>query len=260
MESERAVVGAAANPGGPGAAVWRALHEELDRARARLGGLAPRVLDVGGGTGVWAVPLAVAGCAVTVVDTSPNALAALAGRAREAGVADRISARQGDALALTDVVAPAEADLVLGHGLLEMVDDLTLATRQLAEAAAPGGAVSALVAGRHAAVLTEAQAGRLAEARSVLVDAAGRWGTADPVQRRLDAVGLRRLLEGAAGLSVELLQGDGVFDGWVPAAVLDASPDAAEHLNELELLAAGQAALLVIAARLHAMARRPAPD
>ncbi|NUT51716.1 MAG: SAM-dependent methyltransferase, partial [Saccharothrix sp.] len=48
-------------------AVHRVLDAELTAARDRRGGEPPRVLDVGGGSGVWAVPLAVAGCAVTVV-------------------------------------------------------------------------------------------------------------------------------------------------------------------------------------------------
>ena len=57
-------------------------------------------LDVGGGTGGFAVPLAELGHRVTVVDPSPDALAALQRRAAEAGVADRVRAVQGDAAGL----------------------------------------------------------------------------------------------------------------------------------------------------------------
>jgi len=46
----------------------------------------PAVLDVGGGSGTRAVPLAARGCTVTVVDTSIDALAMLRRRAAEAGV------------------------------------------------------------------------------------------------------------------------------------------------------------------------------
>ena len=53
------------------------------------------VVDVGGGTGGFAVPLAQAGHRVTVVDASPDALAALTRRAAEAGVADRVARRAG---------------------------------------------------------------------------------------------------------------------------------------------------------------------
>lgn len=237
--------------------VRRALRAEVLRARERRAGEQVRVVDVGGGSGVWAVPMAVAGCMVTVVDTSPDALAALRGRAVRAGVADRVLAVQGDAQTLADVVPAAGADLVLGHGLLEVVDDIGGVVVQLARAVEPGGAVSVLVAGRHAAALAHAHAGRLAQARTVLTDPAGRWGSGDPLQRRLDEAGLRGLLESAAGLSVELVQGDGIFHGLLPASVSEAAPS---ELESLEALVAENPEFLVLAARLHVLARRPDRD
>jgi SAM-dependent methyltransferase len=235
-------------------AVHRALEIEVAAARRRLGG-APRVLDVGGGSGVWAVPLARAGCTVTVVDTSPNALATLRRRAGEAGVTDRITPVQGDADRLGDAVPAASADLVLGHGVLEVVDDPRAAAAALAAAAAPGGAVSVLVANRHAAVLGRALAGRLVEARALLDDPDGRLGSTDPLLRRFATIGLVALLEDC-GLAVEHLQGDGVLSDLIPGGVLEAHPGAAEQLSELELAVAGHAPLRDIASRLHALARR----
>jgi SAM-dependent methyltransferase len=247
----------AAEGGLPGAdgAVRRVLRAELARARERRAGQPVRVLDVGGGTGVWAVPMAAAGCAVTVVDISPDALATLRGRALRAGMDDRITSVQGDVQTLSEVVSPGGADLVLGHNLLEVVDDVAAAVAQLAGAAAPGGAVSVLTAGRHAAALAQAHAGRLDEARAVLTDPAGRWGEADPLQRRLDATGLRGLLESAAGLAIEVVQGDGVFHGWLPASIEEDDP---ARLEDLEALVADHPELLVLAARLHVLARRTA--
>ncbi|GAA1271808.1 methyltransferase domain-containing protein [Saccharothrix xinjiangensis] len=230
------------------------LDTELAAARDRRGGEPPRVLDVGGGSGVWAVPLAVAGCSVTVVDPSPDALATLHRRAVEAGVLDRVTAVQGD----TDVLdQDASADLVLGHGLLEVVDDAAAALGALAAAAAPGGAVSVLVANRFAAVLHRAIAGRLVEARQLLDDEAGQLpGTRDPLLRRFDAAGLEALVS-AAGLEVELVQGHGVVSDLVPGSVLDANPGAADALAELELAAATRSPLRDVAARLHVLGRKP---
>lgn len=251
--------------------VRRALRAEIARARERRAGFPVRMLDVGGGSGVWAVPLAVAGCQVTVVDASPNALAALRGRAREAGVAGRVTALQGDAHALRDVVPPAAADLVLGHGLLEVVEDVATVVGQLGESVAPGGAVSVLAAGRYGAALAFAHAGRLSQAKAVLTDPAGHSGGTDPLQRRLDPTGLRELLE-SAGLSVELVQGDGVFEGWFPGGALGqhraagrigeldaAAPSGGSMPEFVELanLVAAIPELLVLAVRLHALARRP---
>ncbi len=241
------------------------MFDEIDRAQRDHPGRPPQVVDVGGGSGAWSVPLAAAGCEVTVVDASPNALATLQRRAGEAGVSERISAVQGDVDALTEFVAPASADLVLGHGLLEVVDDAASAARALAGAARPGGAVSILVAGRHAAVLARALAGRLGQASAVLSDPSGRWGALDPLHRRLDVPGLRSLLEDTGLLRVERLHGDGVFEAFLPGSGLPGAVGASgsgalDELAALEVAAAADPALLAVAARLHAIARRVPPE
>ena len=72
--------------------VWTAVQALLGDTDA-----APaRIVDVGGGTGGFAVPLAQLGHRVEVIDPSPDALAALDRRAREADVADRVTGQQGD--------------------------------------------------------------------------------------------------------------------------------------------------------------------
>ena len=58
-----------------------------------------------------------------------------------------------------------------------------------------------------------------------------------------------------AGLQVEILQGDGVLEGWVPGAVRDGGPTAARAVAELEDLAGDATPLREVAARLHALAR-----
>ena len=138
------------------------------------------VLDVGGGSGAWAVPLARLGCAVTVVDHSPNALAALQRRAREAGVDELVSAVQGDVDALAEVVPVGGADLVLGHGLLEVVDDAAAAVAALA--AATASRRCGVAAGRRAGWPPCSRArspAASAEARALLTDPEGRLGPRD---------------------------------------------------------------------------------
>lgn len=226
--------------------VRRVLDAELTAARERRGGRPPRLLDVGGGSGVLAVPLAAAGAEVTVVEPSPNALATLHRRAEDAGV--RVTAVQGDSDALDQLVEPG-FDLVLAHGLLEVVDDPKLTMTALAAAVAPGGAVSVVVANRFAAVIQRAVSGKLAEARKLLA------GPVEGESRRFDTVGLRALLDDA-GLTVHLMQGLGVLADLVPGSVLENSPGAVDALAELEVAAATMAPLRDIATRLHAVARR----
>jgi len=233
-----------------------ALDAEVTAAAGRRGE-PPAVLDVGGGSGMWAVPLAAAGCAVTVVDPSPDALAVLRRRARDAGCAERIAAIQGDTEVLGDLVPAAGADIVLAHGVLEVVDDATVAMAALAAATAPGGALSVLVANRFAAVLARAAAGRVDEARRLLADPDGRLPF-EAVLRRLDAERLGSMLA-AAGLAVELLQGDGVVTDLMPRSVVDATPAGTAALEELERVAAVTPPLRDVATRLHALARRSRP-
>ncbi|GAB3450122.1 methyltransferase domain-containing protein [Actinophytocola sediminis] len=211
------------------------------------------MLDVGGGSGVLAVPLAVAGCAVTVVEPNPNALATLSRRIDDAGVGDRVTAVQADSDALGQVVAAGAADLVLAHGLLEVVDDPKVTVAAMVGAVAPGGVVSVLVANRTAAVVHRAVAGRLAEAGRLLDDPDGRLPE-EALLRRFDTAGLSGLLADA-GLMVESLQGLGVLSDLVPGSALEQDPGAVEALAELESRLAGVSPLRDIATRLHAVGR-----
>ncbi|HEV2784228.1 MAG TPA: methyltransferase domain-containing protein [Actinophytocola sp.] len=232
-------------------AVRRTLDAELTAVRQRRAGEPPRVLDVGGGSGTLAVPLAAAGCLVTVVEPNPNALATLHRRAEEVGVSGRIAAVQGDSDVLGDLVPEAGADVVLAHGVLEVVDDPKTTVGAMVEALAPGGAMSVVVANRYAAVLHRVIHGRLTDARDLLADPAGQL-SGESILRRFDTDGLRRLLVDA-GLVVELIQGSGVFEDLAP---VDLNPGAAGLLADLELKVATVPALRDVASRVHALARR----
>jgi S-adenosylmethionine-dependent methyltransferase len=229
------------------AVVWAALRPEIDRGESLV------VLDVGGGTGGFAVPLAEAGHRVTVVDASPDALAALTRRADEAGVAERISAVQGDGDRLAELVAPGSVDLILCHSLLEVVDDPRTVVDALAAALRPGGAASVLVANRAAAVLSRAMNGHFDAAAAVLSDPDGRAGPGDKLRRRFDAETVTALLS-AAGLVIEDIHGVRVLADLLPGAVADADPEA---LLAFEMAAADRPPYRDIATQLHLYARRP---
>jgi S-adenosylmethionine-dependent methyltransferase len=237
-----------------GGVVWSVLGAELDRrAAADADGL--DVLDLGGGSGVSAVPLAELGHRVTVLDVSADALATLHRRAEEAGVAERVTPLQGEVERLPAAVSPGSYDLVLCHGLLEVVDSPAETLAAVAGALRLGGCASVLAAGRAAAVLARALGGRLADAIRLAADPDGRSGPADPMLRRFDAPALGQLVAGA-GLRVEAVHGVGVVADLVPGAVLEGQPGAAESLRELEAAVAGRSPYRDVAAQLHVLARR----
>jgi S-adenosylmethionine-dependent methyltransferase len=233
------------------AVVWEVLRRELDRAAAGRDRLT--VVDVGGGTGGFAVPIAVAGHEVTVVDASPDALAALTRRAADAGVDDRVRAVQGDADALADLVASESTDLVLCHSVLEVVDSPLDVARAIAGVLRPGGAASVLVASRAAAVLARAVAGHLDVAMELLRDPEGRAGGRDTLRRRFDIDSASGLLT-KVGLVVEAVHGVRVVADLVPGLVLEREQEA---LAAFELAAAALSPFREVANQLHLLARRP---
>jgi 2-polyprenyl-3-methyl-5-hydroxy-6-metoxy-1,4-benzoquinol methylase len=224
------------------AVVWEALGPVLGEP-----GL--DVLDIGGGTGGFAVRVAGLGHRVTVVDPSPDALAALARRAREAGV--DVTGLQGD---LSDIASLVDdADVVLCHGVLEVVDDPAAAVAAIHSVLRPGGTLSLLVGQRHAAVIARAMAGHFPQALALLTDtadtSAGRTG------HRFTADEAVALLTGA-GFEVASTHGVRVFADLVPGSLLDLEPGATASLVDLERAVSERAEYLPLATQLHLLASR----
>ncbi|MFG3283882.1 class I SAM-dependent methyltransferase [Streptomyces sp. NPDC048111] len=237
------------------AVVWEVLKEALDRRVKATGREALDVLDTGGGSGNFAVPLAALGHRVTVVDPSPNALFALERRAAEAGVAERVQGVQGDVLGLFDVVERGGYDAVLCHGVLEYVEDPAEGVRNAVDALRPEGALSLLAAGLGGAVLSRALAGHFTEAQHALSDPAGRWGAGDPVPHRFTADRLVELV-GAAGARAGAVHGVRVFADLVPGVLVDTEPGALDALLKLEAAAAELPAFHSVATQLHVLGEK----
>jgi S-adenosylmethionine-dependent methyltransferase len=232
---------------------WDGVRRLLED-RGTAGERPARIVDVGGGTGGFAVPLAELGHTVQVIDPSPDALASLDRRARERGVADRVTGQQGDLSDLSQLVR--EADLVLCHGVLEMVDDAAGSLASIAEVLRPGGHLSLLVAQRHAAVVARAMAGHFQAARELLDEpAGGAAGHAGRGGHRFTHDEVVDLLT-TAGLHTESVHAVRVFADLVPGSLLDLEPGATAALLDLEQAVATRPEYLPLAAQLHVVARR----
>ncbi len=239
------------------AVVWDAVNAVL------AGRGEQQVLDIGGGTGGFAVRVAAQGNRVTVVDPSPDALAALARRADEEGVADRVVGLQGDLGDLRELAPSGGVDLVLCHGVLGLVEDPAAALDSIAGVLRPGGALSLLVGQRHAAVLARAMAGHFHQARELLAG--------EPTDSRLEPRPEQRhdhrhehrftveevtgLLE-RAGFDIRSRHGIRVFADLVPSSLLDLEPGASAALLELERAASERPEYLTLASQLHVVATR----
>jgi SAM-dependent methyltransferase len=253
--------------------VWDVLADVIAARVAQTGRAALDIVDVGAGTGGLAVSIAARGHRVTVVDPSPDALAAARWRADEARVT--LTEVQGEAADLPALVGvpgadsadPASAgangagaDLVICHNVLEYVDSPPAALAAVARVLRPGGTVSVLAANTVAAVLQRALAGKYAEARAMLPGAGpGPEGPVTPgrgtaqLARRFTLPELAALIEGA-GLQVGDAHGIRVFSGLLPGAPADLA--AVEALRELEEAAASCPPLRDIATRLHVLGHR----
>ena len=222
--------------------VISALAAEAGRARLDI-------LDAGGGTGGFAVPLAGLGHNVTVIDPSPDSLAAAERRAAEMNVP--LSVVQGDVADLATVAGEASADLVLCHSVLEYVDSPADAMASIAQVLRPAGAVSVLAASSVAAVIHRALAGRFDDARRLLAEIGS--GSGQP--RRFTLAAVVGLIEGA-GLRAGRAHGVRIFADLVPGAFADADPGAADALLALEQAASAHPAFHDIATQFHIVGYR----
>jgi S-adenosylmethionine-dependent methyltransferase len=240
------------------------LQTVVSALSGQTGRAALDIVDAGGGTGGFAVPLAGLGHRVTVVDPSPDSLAAAQRRAAEQNVPLR--AVQGDAADLAALAGDQSADLVLCHSVLEYVDSPSAAMAAIAAVLRPGGAVSVLTASAVAAVIHRALAGRFDEARRLLTGIgamaggngsgpADGHGPGGPGPRRFTLAGVTGLIE-QAGLRPGPALGVRVFADLVPRVIADAEPGAAQSLQGLELAVSAHPAFHDFAAQFHVLGYR----
>jgi SAM-dependent methyltransferase len=211
----------------------------IDRQlRAHLGPAPAELVDVGGGAGHQALPLARSGYRVTVVEPSAGML----DRAREllagesADVRARVTLVQAGGEDAVAAVDRRRFAAVLCHGVIQYVDDPAPLVASLAELADDGAPVSVVAKNQVGNVMAPALAGRWADALAAF--RADRHTCGLGVEARGDTVdGLTAALADQ-GVDPVRWYGVGFFtDWWDPTRPADTATD---ELLQLELEAAAR--------------------
>jgi 2-polyprenyl-3-methyl-5-hydroxy-6-metoxy-1,4-benzoquinol methylase len=147
----------------------------LERVRERLPPPPARILDAGGGTGAFAVPLARDGYDVTVLDASQEWLARARDNAEGAGV--HIATVLGDVERSASILESV-FDAALCHAVLMYTDDPRAGLGQLRSLVRDGGGLSLLEKNAEAIALRPGLQGDYLGARRLLHErvSAGRLG------------------------------------------------------------------------------------
>jgi len=192
----------------------------LERLAATLQPPPAMVLDVGGGSGVIAVPLAAQGYHVTLLDPSPAMLGLARGHAREAGVdlrfieggVEHIQAR-----------ASGPFDAICCHAVLMYLDDPAASLAAMRRVATPTATLSLLEKNRLALAMRPGLRGDYAEALRVLDDpvASGNLG----IPNRSRSIDEWSDLLGATGWRLDSWVGIRLFSDLAPEALSDAEFD-----------------------------------
>ncbi|NNJ12855.1 methyltransferase domain-containing protein [Chloroflexales bacterium ZM16-3] len=214
-----------------------------------------QVLDIGGGNGADALPLAAQGHHVTVADYSAAMLAEARHAADDAGLADQVATIHAALADLPAQLGPARFDLILCHNVVQYLDDAAGALRILRGLLRASGVLSLITANPVSEVLRAAliQADPAA-ALAALTAPVARTVVFDVDVHRYDLAELRGWLE-AAGLTVVAHYGIRCVNDYLADNARKADPAFAAPLEALELALSGRDPYRQIARFTHLVAR-----
>jgi 2-polyprenyl-3-methyl-5-hydroxy-6-metoxy-1,4-benzoquinol methylase len=217
-----------------------------------------RALDIGCGTGAIGVRLARLGVHVTLLDSSPTMLDLANRAAREAGVAEKVVLKHGDAAQVANLLGVGSFDLILCHNLLEFVEDPDAVLRAAEQVMGDSSAIlSVLVRNRAGEVFKAAiQTGDLAGAEHTLTAEWGRESLFGSSVRLFTPDSLQAMLK-AASLAVAVGRGVRVISDYLPPTV---SRNAEyEKILDLERKLGRRAEFAAVARYTHYLTCRAAP-
>lgn len=213
-----------------------------------------KIVDVGGGAGKIAIPLAREGYEVTILDPSEEAL----GRARAAVEREDAATQQSVRLVsglgekAPGLLGEAAFDAATCHGVLPFVEEPEPLVRALVRLVRPGGSVSVLAKNADALAMRPALQGNYRKALGSL-NAGRDEGPLEALTRADTVSGLQSILE-AAGAESVFWRGVRIFTDHLGDA--PASPETLEDAVQLEREAGRKDPYRAVARWIHLLARR----
>ncbi len=228
---------------------YTVVEEILRRQCAELGeGL--RILDVGGGDGMDALPLALSGHEVTILDPSESWLGEAKRRAAEAGVS--VTTLVGG----VEDLPGSEWDLVLCHFVLHYRPAGAGDVRRLADVIRPGGRLSVMVPNPASMVLRQLVTGGPEAALTELRADTKRAVTFDHDVRKVPMADLEAELA-AAGLRLTGRFGTRIANDLLTDDAAKHDPAYLDRLLELEVALCDQESFVRTAGMYQLVAERP---
>jgi len=219
------------------AAPWGRLRYGIARANleSHLPSPPAYILDLGGGNGFDAVPLAKDGFAVSVIDFSQEMIAQGKRLAEAEGVADKMAFAVGDAMQLADQFSQPTFDAVLCHNVLQYVVEPTAVLTSIHNLLKPNGVLSLIITNPHTETFGFAL--REYDMQAALENIDKRTKYVAPfdttIQRYTDSELITML--NSTGFSVEAQYGIRCVCDFVADNERKFDPDFYEQLEELEM-------------------------
>jgi len=213
------------------------------------------VLDAGGGTGKWAIPIAERGLKVVLLDISAGMLEVARRKIQERGLEGRVSLVQGDIHGMD--FPDGHFDFVLAEGVLEYCADIREAFRELVRVLKPGCFLVASVDSLYYVARAMADSGELDEIPELLQER--RYLDEDGVYCNALAPEDFRTLAEESGLEVLKLIGKPVlcqYLGEETKRCILGDPEKTGKLLEIELSLCGRPSLVGAGSHLQLVARK----
>jgi 2-polyprenyl-3-methyl-5-hydroxy-6-metoxy-1,4-benzoquinol methylase len=215
-------------------------------------------LDLGCGTGAIAVRLARLGLHVTLLDASLPMLDFAEGAAREAGVAETIALKQGDATQLASLFEAQSFDVIICHNILEYVDDPSAVLRSAACGLRDTSSIISILVRKQAGEVLKAaiQDGDLAAAEHNLTAEWGHESLYGGRVRLFTAESLKAVLH-ESSLEVIAERGVRIISDFLPPSI--SRKGQYERIFELERKLSRRPEFAAVARYTHCLAHRARP-